>query len=115
MGGMNHRRPLLKVMDAGGGDRVRTIAEDLSVALAADRESPSRSSGARCGACGSRTSVTGTFDPRCPGCRAGDLAARAARKAAFDDEAARATVRRARLCSGCHTELPVSGACGFCT
>ncbi len=32
MAGLNHGRPLFKIMARGGGDRVRTITEELAVA-----------------------------------------------------------------------------------
>ena len=113
MGGMNHRRPALKIADAGGGERVRTIAEDLSNARAADRDLPIPVTGDRCGACGSRRDVAGALTPRCAGCRADEQAARADRKAACGDRPLSA--RRPQLCSTCHTALPVTGACGFCS
>jgi hypothetical protein len=115
MAGLNHERPLFKVMAAGGGERIRTIAEDLAVAQvglgSADKAVPERP---RCELCGSRHDVTGQLSPRCAGCRAHEAAVRAARKTSGGDIRSRAARKRANTCGSCHVELPATGVCGYC-
>jgi hypothetical protein len=113
MADLNHERPLFKVMAAGGGDRVRTIAEELAVAQAQlrsrDEDEPERP---RCDSCGSRKDVTGSLSPRCADCRAHENGTRAVRK---ESNAGKGPGRRrVTSCPKCYVELPVSGVCGFC-
>ena len=61
MAGLNHERPLFKVIAAGGVDRVRTIAEELAVAQAKLRSrEESKPERPPCDSCGSRKDVTGS-------------------------------------------------------
>ena len=73
MSRLNHDRPVFKVIDAGGGERIRTIAEDLRAAQAADRREARRAVPAgngplRCRACGSAKNVQKSR--RCVACAA---------------------------------------------
>ena len=80
MSRINHDRPVLKVIDAGGGERIRTIAEDLRAAQAADRSSARRGEGQlRCGKCRATKKVVLPYR-RCRGCLADEEAIAKARR-----------------------------------
>ena len=115
MSGLNHDRPQFKVGDAGGGERIRTIATIAEKLCDIQRAAPvSAPPGAsRCGLCGSRREVTGHLQPLCMGCREQKARARAARRA--DGEASGPRRPPGTLCPRCHTELPVAGRCGCCS
>jgi len=111
MSNLNHERPVFRVIAAGGGERIRTVAEDLAAAQAdLRREAASSDTRPRCGSCGSRREVKGTLTPRCADCRTEEAASRSERKSKL----APAPRGRATQCSKCYVELPVNGLCGFC-
>ncbi|MGY1748842.1 hypothetical protein [Modestobacter sp. SYSU DS0511] len=66
MSRLNHDRPVLRVIDAGGGERIRTIAEDLRAAQRADRM---RHRQLRCTSCGTTKKVVLPYRA-CRGCLA---------------------------------------------
>lgn len=118
MSNLNHGRPFFKVMDAGGGERIRTIDEELDVAnVGTSAGRSSQQAVPRCELCGS-TKVS-SRRLRCTRCVAETAVVHDARvrpTGAGVRPAVRPTARqRGTFCTGCHTELPVSGACGFCT
>ena len=118
MGNLNHERPQFRVMDAGGGERVRTIKEELDLARAgAAVEQNGRRVVPRCELCGS-TKVS-SRRLRCAQCVSDTEKVREARlhpaAGAGPRGDSRSTGRRRTgTCPECHTELPVSGDCGFC-
>lgn len=118
MSNLNHDRPLFKVLDAGGGERVRTIAEELEDARVSPPAGPDRRRAVpKCELCGS-TKVS-SRRLRCATCVAETETVREARlQLAADVAPPRSTSVAARprpgLCPQCYTQMPVAGACGYC-
>lgn len=118
MSNLNHERPLFKVLDAGGGERVRTIDEELHGAgVHGPTGVQRRPSAPRCELCGS--SRVSSRRLRCERCVAETQTVREARKQApavtTRAEAERPAVRlRPGFCPRYFTQLPVTGECGFC-
>jgi hypothetical protein len=63
MSGLNYDRPALRVQDAGGGERIRTIAEELQ----ASRKSRVRAEPKRCRGC---RAIKEVMDGACRACLA---------------------------------------------
>lgn len=118
MSNLNHERPLFKVMDAGGGERIRTIGEEVDVAKAGVSAGPSgRPAVPRCELCGSTRVSSRRL--RCTHCVAETAVVRDARLPRTGGVGSAPAVRpatqsRIKMCPECHTQLPVSGTCGFC-
>ncbi len=70
---LNHGRPAFKAIDAGGGDRIRTIAEEL----AASQRARSDSEPKRCRNCGTRGQV---MDGACRPCLADERVIKSANR-----------------------------------
>ncbi|MCW2904520.1 MAG: hypothetical protein JWO67_6785 [Streptosporangiaceae bacterium] len=74
---LNHGRPMFKAIDAGGGERIRTVGEELSATRRLRTGEAAKAS--NCGSCGARKKVTGAT-PRCPACHTDEATIRSAKK-----------------------------------
>jgi hypothetical protein len=70
---LNHGRPAFKAIDAGGGERIRTIAEEI----AASRRASSTAEPKRCRSCGAQGQV---MDGACRPCLADEQVIKAANR-----------------------------------
>ncbi|SHG42329.1 hypothetical protein [Geodermatophilus nigrescens] len=70
---LNHGRPALRTTDAGGGERIRTIAEELAASQRARSDSEPR----RCRSCGNRGHV---MDGACRACLADERVIKSANR-----------------------------------
>src|SRR4051812_9000698 len=74
---LNHDRPMFRAIDAGGGERIRTVGEELNASRRLRGQEAAKAS--TCGSCGTRKKVTGTR-PRCSPCATDGATIRSARK-----------------------------------
>ena len=76
---LDHDRPIFKVIDAGGGERIRTVSEELNATRGA--RSRAQVAASTCGSCGARKKVTVNGGrSRCSACLTDEGTIRSANK-----------------------------------